>query len=226
MNAEFPTTLAPRPGQGPGYSAVEEIANAVTHGTGTLFALGALVAMVIAASIHGDARSITAVSIYGASLVILYLTSTLYHASPPGPTKAFLRRCDHAAIFLLIGGTYTPLLLLSVRGALGWSVAGTIWGLMLVGIGLKLLCFPRYPRTLLVLYLAMGWAAVAIGHVLWQKLSPAALAWLLAGGITYTLGIAFYARKEVRFTHAIWHLFVLGGSGCHFALIYRYVIPR
>ena len=207
------------------YSTGEEIANSITHGVGVLLAIAALVVLVGGAARVGDPWRMASFSFYGASLIALYLASTLYHAIPGARAKAWLKRCDHAAIFALIAGTYTPILLVPLRGPLGWTMAGIVCGVMVVGITLKFLFIQRFQKVLLGAYVAMGWIVVFALPALWQRLSGAALGWLVAGGVTYTAGVAFYLWKRLRYGHAIWHLFVLGGSVCHFLFFYFHVLP-
>ena len=207
------------------YSTGEEIANSITHGAGVLLAIAALVVLVGGAARVGDPWRVVSFSLYGASLIALYLASTLYHAVPGAKAKAWLKRCDHAAIFALIAGTYTPILLVTLRGPLGWTMAGIVWGVMVAGITLKFLFIQRFQKVLLGAYVAMGWIVVFALPALWQRLSGAALGWLVAGGVTYTAGVAFYVWRRLPYGHAIWHLFVLGGSACHFLFFYRHVLP-
>jgi len=207
------------------YSPGEEIANSVTHGLGLLLAVAALVVLVVGAARLGDPWRVASFSFYGASLVALYLASTLYHAVPGVRAKAWLKRCDHAAIFALIAGTYTPIMLVTLRGPLGWTMAGIVWVIMAAGIAMKFLFIQRFQRLLLGAYVAMGWIVVFVMHPLWQRLPGAALGWLIAGGVVYTAGVAFYVRKSLPYGHAIWHLFVLGGSACHFFFFYLHVLP-
>ena len=207
------------------YSLGEEIANSLTHGLGLVLAVVALVVLVTGAVQVGDPWRVVSFSFYGASLVALYLASTLYHAVPGARAKAWLKRCDHAAIFALIAGTYTPILLVTLRGPVGWTMAGIVWAIMVAGITMKFLFIDRFRRLLLGAYVAMGWIVVFVLHVLWQRLPGAALGWLVAGGVTYTAGVAFYVWKRLPFGHAFWHLFVLGGSACHFFFFYLHVLP-
>jgi hemolysin III len=207
------------------YSLGEEIANSVTHGLGLVLAVIAFAVLVVGAVQVGDPWRVGSFSFYGATLVALYLASTLYHALPGARAKAWLKRCDHAAIFALIAGTYTPILLVTLRGPLGWTMAAVVWGIMVAGITLKLLFIDRFRRLLLGAYLAMGWLVVFVLHALWQRLPGAALGWLVAGGLAYTGGVAFYVWKRLPYGHAIWHLFVLGGSACHFFFFYFHVLP-
>ena len=207
------------------YSFGEEIANSVTHGVGVVLAIVALTVLVVGSARLGDPWRVASFSLYGASLIALYLASTLYHAVPGERAKALLKRCDHAAIFALIAGTYTPIMLVTLRGPLGWTMAGIVWGVMVAGITLKFLFIQRFQKVLLGAYVAMGWIVVFALPALWQRLSGAALGWLVAGGITYTAGVAFYVWKRLPYGHAIWHLFVLGGSACHFFFFYLHVLP-
>jgi len=208
------------------YSPGEEIANSITHGFGTLLALTGLVALIINASRYGDAWHVTTSSIFGATLVFSYLVSTLYHSIPQVTAKQILRSLDHSAIFLLIAGTYTPFMLVALRGPWGWSLFGTVWGLALIGIVLKVTHFNRVRALSMVLYLAMGWIVIIAIKPLITVLDTSGLALLVAGGLAYTGGVAFYGWNKLPYNHAIWHLFVLAGSACHFFAIYLHVIPR
>jgi hemolysin III len=208
-------------------SFAEEIANSVTHGVGLLLSLAALPLLVLVATAGGDSWRVAAAGIYGASLVLLYTTSTLYHAIPGAGVKAVLRRWDHAAIYLLIAGSYTPFLLGPLRGAWGWSLFGVIWALALVGVLYKAVYGIRMPRLSTALYLAMGWLAV-VGAVPFVRHVPSAgLGWLLLGGLFYTGGVVFYVLdSRMRYAHAVWHLFVLAGSAAHFWAVYSYTMAR
>lgn len=197
--------------------------NSYTHLLGALAAIGGLVVLVVLAGMRGDPWRVVSFSLYGTTLLLLYAFSTLYH-SLRGRAKAVFRRLDHAAIYLLIAGTYTPFTLVTLRGGWGWSLFGVIWSLALLGIVLEWL--QRHgPRTLsLVLYLIMGWLVVIAMVPLWHALPLAGLLWLLAGGVCYTGGVVFFVFDE-RWPHAhgIWHLFVLAGSACHYIAVLRYV---
>lgn len=197
--------------------------NSISHLVGAAFALVGLVYLVVIAAGEGDPWKIVSFSIYGVTLLVLYLFSTLYH-SVRGPAKSILRRLDHHAIYLLIAGTYTPFMLVALRGALGWTLFAINWGLAVVGIVLDSL--PRPGRRILpiVIYLVMGWIGViALGPLL-EFLAPAGVSWLLAGGIFYTVGVVFYVfDKRVRHFHGIWHLFVLAGSLCHYFTVALYL---
>jgi hemolysin III len=203
----------------------EEIANATTHGLGATLAAAGLALLVTLAALHGDAWRVVAFSLYGTSLVLLYACSTLYHALPWPRAKAIFHRLDHAAIFLLIAGTYTPLALITLRGCWGWSLFGVEWGLAVVGILVKTLLFGRYRRVGVAVYVAMGWLALVAVKPLVAVLPVGGLLWLLAGGLAYTGGVAFYVRRSLRFHHAIWHVFVLAGSACHWVCMLLYVLP-
>ena len=197
----------------------EEIANSLSHGVGFMAILAVTPLLVLGAIPHG-AASIVGVSIFAATMAVLYLASTLYHAFPHSRAKRVFRVIDHGAIFLLIAGTYTPFTLGILRGAWGWALFGTVWGLALAGILFKVIGGLRYPIASTVIYVAMGWLVVVAIQPLWQRLPPAGLMWLVAGGVAYTGGVAFYALKRVRYSHFLWHLCVLTGTTCHvFAVI-------
>jgi hemolysin III len=207
------------------FSLAEEVANSLTHGAGLLLGVAALVIDVIVAAQSGSPIRVVAGSVYGATLVLLYGASTLYHALPRGRAKRVFGILDHAAIFLLIAGTYTPFTLVTLRGGWGWSLFGVIWGLAAGGVALEALSRGRARRFQLVLYLAMGWIIVVAARPLMEGLRPAGLVLLMAGGLAYTLGVVFFLWRRLPFHHAVWHLFVLGGSACHFFAVLGYVIP-
>ncbi|PJE78580.1 hypothetical protein CI610_02474 [invertebrate metagenome] len=209
-----------------GYSLAEEIANSITHGIGALLSIAALVILVTYATLQSDMWRIVSFSIYGTSLILLYLASTLYHSFPQPHIKRLLKVFDHCAIYLLIAGTYTPFLLVSIRGIMGWTLFSIIWLLAISGITLKLAFRNRYHGLSVATYVLMGWLAVFASRELAHSLSGQGLGWVVAGGITYTLGVFFYLVKRIPFNHAIWHLFVLGGSICHFFAVYWYVLPQ
>lgn len=203
----------------------EEIANSLTHGVGALLAIGGLVVLVMLAALRGDVWHVVSCSIYGASMVILYTASTLYHAVSRPRAKATLQVFDHAAIFLLIAGTYTPFTLVSLQGPWGWSIFGTVWGLAIAGIVLEIAYPRRWPARSLSLYVAMGWVVVVAVKPLLAALPPGGLILLVLGGLAYTVGIGFYAAKRLPYGHAIWHLFVLAGTVLHFFAVLLYVVP-
>ena len=207
------------------YSPGEEIAASVTHGVGALLAVAGLAVLVALAARHGAARDVASAAIYGSTLVLLYLASTLYHAiRAPGP-KRVLKVLDHVGVYLLIAGSYTPFTLVTLRGAWGYSIFGVIWGLAALGVALEAFWVYR-PRWLsVVVYVAMGWVIVIAMAPLMHRLARPGLWLLMAGGLAYTVGTIFYVLKRVRYMHAVWHLWVLGGSACHFLAILRYVVP-
>ena len=209
-----------------GYSTGEEIANSITHGIGVLLAIIGLVAMLITAGANGSASHVVSSSIFGATLILLYLASTLYHSIPGMRIKRVLKTLDHSAIFLLIAGTYTPFVMVSLRGAWGWSLFGTIWGLAIVGIIIQLTPLAKIKTLSVGLYLAMGWVAIIAVKPMVAALNLSGFTLLLLGGITYSIGVIFYVWKKLPYGHAIWHLFVLGGSIFHFFTVYYYVIPH
>ena len=200
----------------------EEVANSVSHAVGLAAALAAAPVLVLSAVEHGGTARIAGASVFAAVMVLLYLTSMLYHALPRNRAKGVFQVLDHAAIFLMIAGTYTPFTLGVLRGAWGWTLFGLVWVLALAGIVLTVAGGVRYPKLGTSLYLAMGWLIVVAVKPLWQRMAPEGLFWLAAGGIAYTLGVAFYAAKRVRYCHFIWHLFVMAGTACHFIAVLRY----
>jgi len=205
-------------------SPAEEVVNAVTHGLGAALGVAGLVVLVVLAAVHGDAWQVVTSAIYGATLVLLYLSSTLYHAFQAPRVKRVFQAFDHSAIFLLIAGTYTPFTLVTLRGPWGWSLFGVVWGLALAGAVLEVIFLDRFARLALGLYLAMGWVVLVAIVPLVQALPPGGLAWLAGGGVAYTLGTLFYRMKHRPFMHAVWHLFVLAGSLCHWFGILHYVV--
>ncbi len=206
------------------YTPREEIANAGTHGLGLALSVAGLVLMVVRAARHSDAWAVTSSAIFGATLVLLYTTSTLYHSFSGEELKRLLRKFDHAAIFLLIAGTYTPFLLVSLRGPWGWSLFGVVWGLAAVGVALKFWFTGRFRVLSTLIYIGMGWLVLAAFRPLLAALPRGGLVLLLAGGLCYTGGAAFYLWKRLPYHHAVWHLWVLAGSGCHWASVFLYVI--
>ncbi|MBC8455921.1 hemolysin III family protein [bacterium] len=200
----------------------EEIANSITHGIGAGLSIAALVILVVFAALQGDAWKIVSFSIYGVSLFALYLTSTLYHSFTNPKLKQFFHVLDHSAIFLLIAGTYTPILLISMRGVLGWTLFGLIWALALGGIVFKIFFFEKFKILSVLFYVGMGWLVVIAGKPVLEMVPTSVNLWLLIGGIFYTVGVVFYITKKIPFQHGIWHLFVLGGSVSHFFGMLQY----
>jgi hemolysin III len=199
----------------------EEIANAVSHGVGFVAAVATIPVLVISALNDGTAAVVGA-TIFGATMALLYLTSTLYHAVTPTRAKRVFQILDHAAIYLLIAGTYTPFTLGVLRGAWGWTLFGVIWGLALIGIFLKSMRGIRYPRLSTAVYLMMGWLVLIAIKPLASNVQSWGLFWLVAGGVAYTAGVGFYAARRMRYAHLVWHLFVLAGTACHFVAVLRY----
>ncbi len=203
----------------------EEIANSITHGIGAVFGVTALTIMVAVAATSGDVWGVVGASIFGATLVLLYTASTLYHAITAPRAKNVLRILDHSAIFLLIAGTYTPITLVSLRGPWGWSLFGAVWGLALAGVLIEATPLRRLPAISLVLYLTMGWAIVVAARPIAAAMASGGLTLLIVGGLSYTLGLTFYGWRRLPYSHAIWHLFVLAGSTCHVLAVVLYVLP-
>jgi hemolysin III len=208
----------------PDYSIREEFFNTISHGFGLLLSIPALVLLVVFASIYGDAWHIVSFSIYGTSLVLLYLASTLYHGVSNRVLKKKLNVLDHAAIYLLIAGTYTPFLLVILRGAWGWSLFGVIWGIAVIGIALKIFISGKLKIVSAITYVLMGWIVIIAIKPLINNLETGGLWWLFAGGICYTVGAIFYVWKKIPLNHGIFHLFVLGGSFAHWWAVFFYLV--
>lgn len=209
------------------YSIGHEIANAITHGIGGGLSVAGLSVMVTFAVIYGDTWRVVSSAIYGSSLVILYLASSLYHGISHEGAKKIFKIIDHASIYLLIAGTYTPFTLVSLRekSDWGWILFCVIWGLAFLGVFLVGLFPKRFSNIRVLVYLAMGWLCLfAIGDI-WKAIGYGGIVWLVAGGLSYTIGVIFYLWDRLPFNHAIWHLFVLSGSICHFFAILLYVLP-
>ncbi|EGW54006.1 hemolysin III-like protein [endosymbiont of Tevnia jerichonana (vent Tica)] len=207
------------------YSLGEEIAHAITHGIGILLSIGGLVVLMAFASLYGNAWHITSCAIYGVTLILLYTSSTLYHGIPNPRAKQILQQIDHAAIFLLIAGTYTPFTLVNLRGGWGWTLFGLVWGIAILGIILELATKRRYKRLSIALYLGLGWLVVIAINPLLSAVDIGGLILLLAGGLSYSLGVVFYVWKRLAYHHVVWHLFVLAGSILHFFAVLFYVVP-
>jgi len=202
----------------------EEIANSVTHGLGAVLSLVALPFLVLSGLPHG-AGVVAGNVVFGASLFLLYISSTIYHSLARNRAKRVFRILDHSAIYILIAGTYTPFMLGVLRGAWGWSLLAVVWGLAVLGVALTSAVGVKFPRASVVVYILMGWLIVVAVKPLITHLPPAGLAWLAAGGLAYTGGTAFYGWKRLRYQHTVWHLFVLTGSICHFVAVLRYAAP-
>jgi hemolysin III len=205
------------------YSIKEEIANAITHGIGVLLSIPALVYLIIFASKYGDAWHIVSFSIFGATMILLYLFSTLLHAIPHSKAKDIFEILDHSAIYLLIAGTYTPFLLVPLRGTLGFTLLGIVWGLAIAGIVLKIFFVKKFVILSTLAYILMGWLIIIAIKPLYEFLSPEGFALLLTGGLLYTIGAIFYVWRKIPYHHAIWHGFVLAGSAAMFFCILFYV---
>ncbi len=207
------------------YPLGEEIMNSITHGIGAALSVAGLTILVVLAVMSGNVRQIVGFSIYGASLIILYLASTLYHSFQKPEVKHVLKIIDHAAIYLLIAGTYTPFLLVGVQGAWGWTMLVLIWGLAILGISFKALFIDRFQKLSVLGYVLMGWLSVLIIKSLLDTIAVGGLIWLAAGGAIYTIGVIFYSLKRIPYMHGVWHLFVLGGSICHYFAVLLYLAP-
>ncbi len=207
------------------YTLGEEIAHSITHGIGAGLSIVGLVVLVILAARRGDVYQIVSFSIYGASLIILYLASTLYHSFQRPRLKHVFKIIDHAAIYLLIAGTYTPFLLVGIRGRLGWTLLVIIWGLAVLGVSFKAFFIHRFEKLSVLAYILMGWLSVAMMKELWANIPVGGVIWLAAGGVAYTVGVIFYALRKTPYMHAVWHLFVLGGSLCHYFAVLLYLAP-
>ena len=200
----------------------EEIANSISHGVGTLGALVAAVVLMMTVVQRGSAAGIVGASVFATTMVLVYLTSTLYHALSRNRAKRVFQILDHSAIFLLIAGTYTPFTLGVLQGAWGWTLLTLVWSLAVIGVVLTAVSRVRYPTLSTLVYLIMGWLFAVGVKPLWAHMAPWGLFWLGAGGVAYTGGIAFFAADRIRFGHLIWHLFVIAGTACHYIAVLRY----
>jgi hemolysin III len=209
----------------PLYSPAEEVANSVTHGIAVALSIAGLAVLTSFASVFGNTWHIVSCSIYGATQILLYTASTLYHSIPMPRAKAVLRLLDHAAIFLLIAGTYTPFTLVNLRGPWGWSIFAIVWVLAIVGITLQGVLIKQKKIWMAVPYIAMGWVAIVGIKPLVESVAPGGVMLIIAGGLAYTFGVVFYVWRKLPYHHAIWHLFVMAGSAFHFFAILFYVIP-
>ncbi len=207
------------------YTRGEEIANSLTHGAGLLLSIGGLAVLVTFAALHGDAWAVTAGAVFGATLVLLYASSTLYHSLRTPRLKHLVRVVDHVAIFFLIAGTYTPFMLVNLRGPWGWSLFGVIWALAVAGTALKIFFTGRFRILSTLIYLFMGWIVLVAIKPLIGALPRAGLIMLFAGGLAYSLGTVFYLWKRLPYHHAVWHVFVLAGSICHFFAVFVSIAP-
>jgi hemolysin III len=221
---------APPPARAPRrartYTRGEEIANWVTHGIGLIASIAGLTLLIVFASLRGDAWHVVSFTVFGLALLILYTASTLYHAERRARAKTFFRKLDHAAIFLLIAGTYTPFLLTNLRGPWGWSLFGVIWGLCGAGAVFQLIFGERYRLISTLAYVFLGWLIVVALRPMLTHVPHGGLWLLLAGGLCYTVGVVFYLWHRLRYHHAVWHTFVLGGSACHYLAVLLFLLPR
>jgi hemolysin III len=204
----------------------EEFANSVSHGAGFVAAAIGTPILLAEAARHGGLSELVGASVFVATVMLAYLASTLYHATPWPRAKSMLRAVDHGSIFLLIAGTYTPFTLGVLRGGWGWTLFGLVWTLALAGVAMKALGGVRLRKLSMAVYLGMGWLIVIAIVPLMERMPPAGLAWLVAGGLAYTGGVFFYALDRYRYCHFIWHLFVLTGTFCHFVAVMHYASPR
>lgn len=200
----------------------EELANSISHATGLFGAVIAAPFLIFYSATYGDAWTVAGASVFITSAILLYLSSTLYHSMKHGKLKEIFQVVDHAAIFLLIAGTYTPFTLGVLRGTWGWILFGLVWSIAAGGIIMKIVAGVRYPKLSTFLYLAMGWLVVIAVKPLMDTMSVEGLIWIAAGGIAYTIGVIFYALPRIRFSHLVWHLFVLAGTACHFIAVMFY----
>jgi hemolysin III len=204
---------------------VEELANSITHGVGLALAVAGFVVLLVLSIMKGSVWHVVGCSIFGLTLVLAYLASTLYHSLHRSGLRSVLQVLDHSAIYLLIAGTYTPFTLINLRGFWGWTLFGLVWTLALIGIAFKLLHGDRFKVVSTIGYVALGWIAVIAIKPLFAAVPLAGIAWLLAGGLCYTVGVVFFAWKRLPFSHAVWHLFVMAGSICHYFAVLFYVLP-
>lgn len=207
------------------YTPSEEVANGVTHGIGLAASVAGAVALVILAAPGGDAWRILSSGVYGLALISMYTASTLYHLSRKPGKKRVLRVLDHCAIYLLIAGTYTPFTLVGLRGGWGWTLFGLVWGLALTGIAFKVFFTGRLNALSTAVYVLMGWLAVIAAKPMLEVLPGGVILWLLAGGVVYTAGTAFYHNRRVPYSHAVWHVFVIAGSACHYLAVSQHILP-
>ncbi|WP_211745974.1 hemolysin III family protein [Paenibacillus sp. Marseille-Q4541] len=207
------------------YTRREEVVNAITHGVGAVLSVAALVLLIVAASVNGTAWHVVSFTVYGISMLLLYFNSTMVHALKEGKAKDLFEIFDHSSIYLFIAGTYTPFLLVALRGALGWTLFGIIWGVALFGVAFKAFFTKKFLFMSTLFYIAMGWLIVLAWGPLVATVPSGGMALLVAGGLMYTLGTLFYVWRGFPFHHAIWHLFVLAGSVLHFFAIFIYLTP-
>ncbi|KQC07812.1 MAG: hemolysin D [Smithella sp. SDB] len=210
---------------GENYTFWEEICNSVTHGIGALISISGLVLLIVFSAMYGNVNHIVSCTVFGTTLVLLYSASTLYHILKKPNLKHIFKIFDHSCIYVLIAGTYTPFLLVTISGAVGWSMLIIVWSLAVVGILFKIFFIYRFKIISTIAYILMGWIIIFAIKPLFHTLPGGGLALLISGGLAYTFGTIFYAWRKLPFNHTIWHLFVLAGSACHFFAVMFYVIP-
>ncbi|CDQ40565.1 MULTISPECIES: PAQR family membrane homeostasis protein TrhA [Virgibacillus] len=203
----------------------EEIANAITHGIGALLSIAALIVLIVYSSLYGTAWHVVSFTIFGTTMVILYFSSTLVHAFPPGKAKDLFEIFDHSSIYLFIAGTYTPFTFLVIQGTLGWTMFGIVWGLAIAGTVFKAYFVKKYLFTSTMLYIAMGWMVTLGWNQIIENLHPGGVKLLVAGGLCYTFGAVFYVWRGFSYHHAVWHLFVIAGTTAHFFCVLLYLLP-
>ncbi|WP_035507526.1 PAQR family membrane homeostasis protein TrhA [Halobacillus karajensis] len=206
------------------FSKREEIANAITHGIGAILSIAMLVLLILFASFNGNPWHITSVTIYGVTMLLLYVSSTLVHSFPPGKAKDLFEIFDHSSIYLFIAGTYTPILLIPLRGTLGWTLFGIVWGIAVLGIVFKVFFVKKFVVMSTIFYVLMGWLIVLAWAPLTAQVPAAGITYLVVGGVMYSIGSIFYVWRSFKYHHMVWHLFVLGGSILHFFSIFFYII--
>ena len=209
----------------PRYAFGDELASSIVHGIGIVLSIGGLAALVALSAMHGGARDVVASAVYGATLVLLYTASTLYHAVPVARAKPVLRTLDHIAIYLLIAGTYTPFTLIALPGRWGWSLFAAVWTLAALGSVLEFGALKRFRKLSVLLYIGMGWIGMIAFKPLMAHLQTGGMLLLVAGGLAYTLGVPFYLWRRMPYHHSVWHAFVLAGSVLHYLAVLLYVIP-
>lgn len=207
------------------YTKKEEVVNAITHGVGVLLSIAALVFLIIFSVQKGSPWHVVISVIYGVSMILLYVSSTLVHSFPDGKTKDIFEIFDHSAIYIFIAGTYTPIMLLVIQGSLGWTLLAIIWGVAIIGVVFKAFYVKKFLFLSTILYIAMGWMIVIVWGPLSATMPTAGIHLLIAGGLLYTFGAIFYVWRAFPFHHAVWHVFVLGGSVTHFFAVLFYILP-
>jgi hemolysin III len=207
------------------YSLGEEIFHSISHGIGAGLSISGLTLLVVLAVLYGTVPQVISFTIYGVTLIVLYLASTLYHSFQYPRVKQVFKKFDHASIYLLIAGTYTPFLVVAIQGVWGWALLVIIWSLALIGISFKAFFIHRFKTVSVITYILMGWLCIVALNQMLTSIPIGGLIWLAAGGIFYTVGVIFYAMKNVPYTHAVWHVFVLAGSICHFFAVLLYLAP-